>query len=98
MSSSILQQPVKLLFIHKHQEKGCCETKHQKSARRMRRSGKFMVEVEGRKPEGRGVVLCLVKGFPPYFRLHTEEPARSEIVKERSLQSIRRERLVRSYF
>lgn len=57
-----------------------------------------MVEVEGRKPEGRGVVLCLVKGFPPYFRLHTEEPARSEIVKERSLQSIRRERLVRSYF
>lgn len=61
-----MQQLINLLLIHGLSENGCCETnlrKHPESKERMSKNGKFMMEVEGHKTEGRDVTLYLVDSF-----------------------------------
>lgn len=67
-----MQQLINLLLIHGLSENGCCETnlrKHPESKERMSKNGKFVMEVEGHKTEGRDVTLDLVDSFFVVFFL-----------------------------
>lgn len=65
----------------------------------MRKSEKFMMEVEGHKIKD--LVLCLVEVFfPPFSFLGCSQKRQldQKIEKEHFLRSLRREKLAKSYF